>query len=38
MPTKFGLIWIGLRGLKIPDKKGDMTLHDVTSEVSAILA
>ena len=21
MPTKFGLIWIGLRGLKIPDKK-----------------
>ena len=27
MPTKFGLIWVGLRGLKIPDKK---TLHYVT--------
>ena len=21
MPTKFGLIWIGLRGQNIPDKK-----------------
>ena len=30
MPTKFGLIWIGLRGLKIPDKKHDVTLHNVT--------
>ena len=38
MPTKFGLIWIGLRGLKIPDKKGDITLHYVTTEVRAISA
>ena len=27
MPTKFGLIWIGLRGLKIPNKKRDMSLR-----------
>ena len=38
MPTKFGLIWIGLRGLKIPDKKGNVTSRYVSSEVSAISA
>ena len=31
MPTKFGLIWIGVRGLKIPDNKGN-----ITTEVRAI--
>jgi hypothetical protein len=33
MPTKFGLIWIGLRGLKILDKKGNVTLRHVTSRL-----
>ena len=31
MPTKFGLIWIGLRGLKFPDK--NMTSRNVMLRV-----
>ena len=38
MPAKFGLICIGLRGLKILNKKGDIALCYVTGEVMAISA
>ena len=36
MPTKFGLISIGLRGLKIPDKKRDVTLRYVTLRLKLV--
>ena len=36
MPTKFGLIWIGLRGLKIPDKKGDIMSCHITLQLKLV--
>ena len=36
MPTKFGFIWIGLRGLKIPDKKDYVTLRCMTLQVKLV--
>ena len=38
MTTKFGLIWIDLRGLKMAKKKGYETKHDVMTEINAISA